>query len=565
MSNNTIQYIINIVGNAQDKINNINRSVSEANTTVNKFQANITKLRDNVIAFEGLSMQADRLGSMFGQVFSVGMENELQKQNLTTLLGGDIDASDTLFGKISEYGKNTVYDKAGLIEAQKTMMSFGIEGEKAFSVLKNIGDISMGDSQKMQSLALAFSQTTSTGKLMGQDLLQMINAGFNPLQVISDKTGKSMSVLKDEMRKGAISADMVAQAFQWATEEGALFYQGAEKAGQTTAGKLNQFKDSITELAIKLFDVLRPAINTVMEKATSLVNFIDNHKKVFIGIGVTLLGLVVLVKSLAVAVAIYNSVAIIVSASTAMWAMVQTALNFAMAMNPITWVILAIVALIAVIAVVVSKINGWGTLWKGIVGFMKYSFFAFVDAIKLYFNTYINGFLIGLDKIKIGWYKFKEATGLGDSSENQRAIAKINADVEARQKAIVDGAKKVADNAEKAKKALGGINLSWESKKSTPSLVEKVKSKLGTNDKLINAVSGNNGSNKLDLAGGNGGKSTTNAIASGGTRNTNIHISIKSMIESLVMQGNTGENAQEIERNMAEAFYRMLNMANVSV
>ena len=75
-------------------------------------------------------------------------------------------------------------------------------------MLRAIGDISMGDTQKLQSLTLAFAQMSSTGKLMGQDLLQMINAGFNPLSVISEKTGKSIGVLKDEMSKGAISAKM---------------------------------------------------------------------------------------------------------------------------------------------------------------------------------------------------------------------------------------------------------------------------------------------------------------------------------------------------------------------
>lgn len=73
-----------------------------------------------------------------------------------------------------------MYDKTGLIEAQKTIMSFGIEGEQAFGMLKRIGDAAMGDKQKMQSLAPTFSQ--GAGKLQGQDLMQMITAGFNPLK-----------------------------------------------------------------------------------------------------------------------------------------------------------------------------------------------------------------------------------------------------------------------------------------------------------------------------------------------------------------------------------------------
>lgn len=59
-----------------------------------------------------------------GKSISLGMEEQLQRQNITTLMGGDTAGADALFNKIAQYGKNTVYDKAGLIEAQKTMMSF---------------------------------------------------------------------------------------------------------------------------------------------------------------------------------------------------------------------------------------------------------------------------------------------------------------------------------------------------------------------------------------------------------------------------------------------------------
>src|SRR5690606_25401177 len=96
---------------------------------------------------------------------------------------------------------------------------------------KAIGDIAMGDANKMNSLTLAYSQMTSTGKLMGQDLLQMINAGFNPLNEISKKTGKSIGDLKKEMEQGKISANMVEKAFIGATSEGGQFYMMAEKMG----------------------------------------------------------------------------------------------------------------------------------------------------------------------------------------------------------------------------------------------------------------------------------------------------------------------------------------------
>ena len=59
----------------------------------------------------------------------------------------------------------------------------------------------MGNNEKFSSMTLAFAQMSAAGRLMGQDLNQMINAGFNPLQVISEKTGKSIAVLKKERSK----------------------------------------------------------------------------------------------------------------------------------------------------------------------------------------------------------------------------------------------------------------------------------------------------------------------------------------------------------------------------
>ena len=174
--------------------------------------------------------------------------------NLKTLFGGNAEAANEMYERISEYGKVTPYDKAGLLEAQRTMMSFGMSGEAAFSTLQQIGDIAMGDSQKMQSLALAFAQMQSTGKLMGQDFNQMINAGFNPLNEISKATGKSVGELKEEMSKGAISAEMVSEAFRSATSEGGLFYGAIEAASETTAGKIASMRDSIEEAKVSFFN-----------------------------------------------------------------------------------------------------------------------------------------------------------------------------------------------------------------------------------------------------------------------------------------------------------------------
>lgn len=254
MANQTVNFTINLDGNAYTGIAQIDAALGNVLVNAKNTKSFFERFKTAAFNFDVITNAIGKVSQAFQSMVGSSLDFEQQQANMRTLLNGDAEATDNLIGKIREYGKATVYDRSGLIEVQKTMMAFGLDAEYAFGKLKNIGDIALGDKQKMQSLALAFSQMSSTGKLMGQDLLQMINAGFNPLEVISQKTGKSMAELKDAMGKGAISAEMVAQAFEWATEEGGRFYQGAETAAQTTAGKIAKMKDQIDDFKISLFE-----------------------------------------------------------------------------------------------------------------------------------------------------------------------------------------------------------------------------------------------------------------------------------------------------------------------
>lgn len=77
---------------------------------------------------------------------------------------------------------------------------------------------------------------------MGQDLLQMINAGFNPLSVIAETTGKDMATLKEEMSKGKISIDMLNQALQKATGEGGKFHGMLDAQSRTLTGAISNLR-----------------------------------------------------------------------------------------------------------------------------------------------------------------------------------------------------------------------------------------------------------------------------------------------------------------------------------
>lgn len=184
---------------------------------------------------------------------------------------GDAKKAQRLVNEIQDMANVTPFETQDLLDASKTLLNFGINVQDILPDLRMLGDIAGGDKQRMQSLTLAFSQMSSAGRLMGQDLLQMINAGFNPLQVISEKTGKSMAVLKDEMSKGKISVEMVRQAFVDATSEGGRFYGMMNKQSETLEGKISTLNDTYTIMTRTLSDMMIPSLKEGVEEITEVV------------------------------------------------------------------------------------------------------------------------------------------------------------------------------------------------------------------------------------------------------------------------------------------------------
>lgn len=504
-------------------------------------------------------------GAGIGMSIRKGMEADLQQANITTLLRGDVEKAKALYAQLSDYGVKTPYDKAGLIEAQKTMMSFGLSSEFAFGKLKNIGDIAMGDAQKMKSLSLAFAQATSAGKLQGQDLMQMINAGFNPLQVISERTGESMAQLKERMSKGGISAQELAQAFEWATDKQGLFYQGAEKAGQTLSGKFNKMMDSITELALKVYEAISPVLSPLVDLAAVIFSSIGQ------GIGWLIQKFQEgnpIIWGIAGAIGIFTTALILHNTYTAIatawqnrltWAVIKT--NLAFLANPITWIIVGIIALIAIIAYCIVGVSGWGKAWEYTVQGMKYSWEAFVENFQLLWTVAKNTFMAGIDACKLAWYKFKEAVGLGDSTENQAMINKIQNDLQERAKSVTEGYKKANEAGEKAKEAFG---KAWDSLefKSFKEVKDGLMGKLGMKTESSPAPGVSPIMGETTATTGEGTKTKDN-IVSGGTRQTHINIQIGNVgTDTKVYVSSVREGVENFGEMVKEELLRVVNSIN---
>ena len=231
----------------------------------------------------GIAFSAQQAIAFIKQVVSVRSEIQALEVSFRTLLGSQ-QASAELMRQMKEFAAATPLQLGDLAKGAQTMLGFNVNPDEIMPMLKAIGDISMGDAQKFQALTLAFSQMQSVGKLMGQDLLQMINAGFSPLAVMADKTGKSIGELKEEMSKGAISADMVKQAFIDATSEGGQFYGMLSGQGDTVKGALAQLSGAFTDMFNGIGEQSEGIIKGSVKSLQWLVENYETLGKVLAGI-----------------------------------------------------------------------------------------------------------------------------------------------------------------------------------------------------------------------------------------------------------------------------------------
>lgn len=270
-------------------------------------------------------------------ILSLGAKREQDRTEFRTLMQSDT-AGDAMFNSLDEFANRTPFQNQHVHEGAKTLLNFGVAGNEILPMMQRLGDVSGGNAERMKSLSLAFGQMHSAGRLMGQDLLQMINAGFNPLQEISKQTGESMASLKQKMSDGRISVEDVTLAFASATSEGGRFHNMMEKQSQTLSGRWSTLVGK-TKLALaQLGETLAPLFKALTKVAIALV---DNGKALLV-IGASIAPLIINWNALRTAMVANVAVQKILAIATGNLTIKQLALNSAMNANPILLIISAI-------------------------------------------------------------------------------------------------------------------------------------------------------------------------------------------------------------------------------
>ncbi|MFQ8705543.1 MAG: tape measure protein [Thomasclavelia sp.] len=214
--------------------------------------------------------------NLFKDALTQGVQFNAQIEQYTTsfeTMTGSAEKAKEIVETLKTTASKTPFELTGLAETTQLLMNYGFSADGAIEKMTMLGDISQGNSDKMNRIATAYGQMSSAGKVLLEDVKQMIEAGFNPLQEISETTGESMGSLYDRISKGTMSVDEITASMERSTSEGGKYFQSMEKQSETLNGKLSTLGDTVKSKLGEAFQIVNDKLKDILP---SVIEFIEN-------------------------------------------------------------------------------------------------------------------------------------------------------------------------------------------------------------------------------------------------------------------------------------------------
>lgn len=257
------------------QVDDLSKKMGDADGASKNLNDGFTVLKGTManLASQAISKIVDGFKSLVGGAVDYQKSMEYYTTSFTVMTGSADKASETV-KKLADIGAKTPFDMPQLADATSLLMNFGFNADDAVDSMMMLGDISQGSADKLDSISRAYGKMSSAQKVSLEDINMMIDAGFNPLQEISEHTGESMQSLYDRISKGKMSVDEITESMKRSTSEGGKYFHSMDAQSQTLDGRLSTLSDTINS---KLGEALQPILQKAADEwIPNITNAIDN-------------------------------------------------------------------------------------------------------------------------------------------------------------------------------------------------------------------------------------------------------------------------------------------------
>ena len=326
-----LEYILNLKNNFSKTMKEAEQSTANMDSKMNSLTSKLGGLAAGI-----------GVGALAKEMVTTGAQFDSYKARLETMLGSSL-AANNVFNQIKEDAAKTPFDVSSLTQANAMLISAGSTADDARSMVMGLGNAiaaTGGGSDELNRMAVNLQQIKTLGKASAMDVKQFAFAGIPIYQMLAKTMGKNVA----EVREMDITYEQLASSFEKAAAKGGMFYGGLAKQSAAVGGQISNLKDQFTNTLMEFYEASKPAITSIISLLSKMLQWAQRNKET-----------VILFMKIAGAIAAIVTAIKIWTTVTTLFTAAQTALNFAMAANPIGAVVVAIMALIAAMTILISQ------------------------------------------------------------------------------------------------------------------------------------------------------------------------------------------------------------------
>lgn len=202
----------------------------------------------------------------------IGSNDEMEQYttSLEVMLGSASKAS-AMIEKMRDFAAKTPLTLENVISGGSLLMSYGVDESNLIDTMTKLGDLARGNAEKMDRITLAYGQMLAKGKVTGEELMQMTEAGV-PLQTaLAESIGVTGEEFSKMVSAGKVGIDDLNKAITGLTTGNGKFAGMMEKQSQTMQGMLSTLLDNISEFFRKMGEGAFGEVKSALQEASDLL------------------------------------------------------------------------------------------------------------------------------------------------------------------------------------------------------------------------------------------------------------------------------------------------------
>ena len=187
--------VMSVARRTSEQLDSISRKATSVRTRLQE-AFSFSNFKNSLMSLPGMDFLMNPytiIGAGIGAITALGAQAEKTSVAFRVLVGDERKAGE-LLQQINGFAAVTPFSNLNLEGAAQMLLNFGVAGDDVMQRLQQLGDISMGDSEKLNSLALVFGQVSAAGKMSGSEqlapLLSFRFSLFSALPSCQDKNLK---------------------------------------------------------------------------------------------------------------------------------------------------------------------------------------------------------------------------------------------------------------------------------------------------------------------------------------------------------------------------------------